>query len=115
MSFDVCAHRRAQERCWRLRRYRAFFNGGKGDRHDIVCSPRMAGARVRSTAVPASAQTWVYESDVPRPRVYEPRAYYEPRPYESPVYESGAYEPVVTAAPPALTPTQRTTIYRTII
>jgi hypothetical protein len=68
-----------------------------------------------ATAVPASAQTWVYESDAPRARVYEPRAYYEPRTYESPVYESRAYEPVVTAAPLALTPAQRTTIYRTII
>jgi hypothetical protein len=68
-----------------------------------------------ATAVPASAQTWVYESDVPRARVYEPRAYYEPRTYESPVYDPRAYEPVVTAAPLALTPAQRTTIYRTII
>ena len=68
-----------------------------------------------ATAVPASAQTWVYESDAPRARVYEPRAYYEPRTYEAPVYESRAYEPVVTAAPLALTPAQRTTIYRTII
>jgi hypothetical protein len=68
-----------------------------------------------ATAVPASAQTWVYESDVPRARVYEPRSYYEPRAYESPVYEPRAYEPVVTAAPLALTPAQRTTIYRTII
>jgi hypothetical protein len=56
-----------------------------------------------ATAVPASAQTWVYESD------------YEPRTYESPVYDPRAYEPVVTAAPLALTPAQRTTIYRTII
>jgi len=68
-----------------------------------------------ATAVPASAQTWVYESDVPRARVYEPRSYYEPRAYESPVYEPRAYEPVVTAPPLALTPAQRTTIYRTII
>jgi hypothetical protein len=68
-----------------------------------------------ATAAPASAQTWVYESDVPRARVYEPRAYYEPRSYESPVYDPRAYEPVVTAAPLALTPAQRTTIYRTII
>ena len=56
-----------------------------------------------ATAVPASAQTWFYEPDVPRARVYEPR--YEPR----------AYEPAVTAPPLALTPAQRTTIYRTII
>jgi hypothetical protein len=68
-----------------------------------------------ATSVPASAQTWVYESDIPRARVYEPRSYYEPRAYESSVYESRAYEPVVTAAPLALTPAQRTTIYRTII
>jgi hypothetical protein len=68
-----------------------------------------------ATAVPASAQTWVYESDIPRARVYEPRSYYEPRAYESPVYEPRAYEPVVTAPPLALTPAQRTTIYRTIV
>jgi hypothetical protein len=40
---------------------------------------------------------------------------YEPRPYEPPTYESRAYTPAVTAAPLALTPAQRTTIYRTII
>jgi hypothetical protein len=68
-----------------------------------------------ATAAPASAQTWVYESDGPRARVYEPRAYYEPRSYESPVYDPRAYEPVMTAAPLALTPAQRTTIYRTIV
>jgi len=55
-------------------------------------------------AMPASAQTWIYEADLPRAPVYEPRSYYEPRPYEPP-----------TAAPLALTPAQRTTIYRTII
>src|SRR6266498_3205557 len=80
-----------------------------------------------ATAVPASAQTWIYEPDVPRARVYEPRyepryyepryepRYYEPRAYEPPTYESRAYEPAVTAPPLALTPAQRTTIYRTII
>jgi hypothetical protein len=73
-----------------------------------------------ATALPASAQTWTYERDVPRARVYEPRSYYEPRVYESPAYESPAYEspayaPVATAPPLALTPAQRTTIYRTII
>jgi hypothetical protein len=77
-----------------------------------------------ATAVPASAQTWFYEPDVPRARVYEPRyeprSYYEPGPYQPPTYESRAYEPrayepVVTAPPLALTPAQRTTIYRTII
>ena len=83
-----------------------------------------------ATALPASAQTWIYEQDTPRagvyeprypqyyePRVYEPRVYepraYEQRVYEPPVYESRGYEPVVTAPP--LTPAQRTTIYRTII
>ncbi len=40
-----------------------------------------------ATAVPASAQTWFYEPDVPRARVYEPR--YEPRYYS----EHGAYQP----------------------
>ena len=71
-----------------------------------------------ATAVPASAQTWIYEPDVPRARVYEPRyepRYYEPRAYEPPTYESRAYEPAVNAPPLALTPAQRTTIYRTII
>ena len=80
-----------------------------------------------ATAVPASAQTWTYEPDVPRARVYEPRyepryyepryepRYYEPRAYEPPAYESRAYEPAVSAPPLALTPAQRTTIYRTII
>jgi hypothetical protein len=71
-----------------------------------------------ATAVPASAQTWIYEPDVPRARVYEPRyepRYYEPRAYEPPTYESRPYEPAVSAPPLALTPAQRTTIYRTII
>ena len=71
-----------------------------------------------ATAVPASAQTWIYEPDMPRARVYEPRyepRYYEPRAYEPPTYESRAYEPAVSAPPLALTPAQRTTIYRTII
>src|SRR6516162_7331946 len=72
-----------------------------------------------ATAVPASAQTWFYEPDVPRARVYEPRyeprSYYEPGAYQPPTYESRAYEPAVNAPPLALTPAQRTTIYRTII
>src|SRR5215831_3247672 len=72
-----------------------------------------------ATAVPASAQTWSYEPDAPRARVYEPRyeprTYYEPGPYQPPTYESRAYEPAVTTPPLALTPAQRTTIYRTII
>ena len=63
-----------------------------------------------ATALPASAQIWTYEPDVPRADVYEPRPYYEPRAYEAP-----AYAPVVSAPPLALTPAQRTTIYRTII
>ena len=71
-----------------------------------------------ATAVPASAQTWFYEPDVPRARVYEPRyeprSYYEPGAYQPPTYESRAYEPAVNAPPLALTPAQRTTIYRTI-
>ena len=90
-----------------------------------------------ATALPARAQTWIYEPDTPRARVYEPHSYeprsYEPRGYE-PVYESRGYEPrayeprvyeprtyepdtrVVVGRPPlALTPAQRTTIYRTII
>lgn len=81
-----------------------------------------------ATALPANAQTWVYEPDTPRAGVYEPRyqPYYEPRAYEPrgyeqrvyepPVGESRGYAPVVTEPPPlALTPAQRTTIYRTII
>ena len=72
-----------------------------------------------ATAVPASAQTWFYEPEVPRARVYEPRyeprSYYEPGAYQPPTYESRAYEPAVNAPPLALTPAQRTTIYRTII
>ena len=80
-----------------------------------------------ATAVPASAQTWIYVPDIPRAQVYEPRyepryyepryepRYYEPRAYEPPTYESRADEPAVSAPPLALTPAQRTTIYRTII
>jgi hypothetical protein len=81
-----------------------------------------------ATAVPANAQTWVYEPDT-RPRYYEPdpgaRYYYEPRVrYWEPYYDVDArarvYEPdtrvvVGSGAALALTPTQRTTIYRTII
>ena len=85
-----------------------------------------------ATALPARAQTWIYEPDTPRARVYEPRSYeprgyepvyesrgYEPRAYEPRVYEPRTYEPdtrvVVGRSPLALTPAQRTTIYRTII
>jgi hypothetical protein len=70
-----------------------------------------------ATAVPASAQTWIYEPDYPRARASE-RAY-EPRIYEPPIYGERAYDPnirpMVTNQPLALTPAQRTTIYRTII
>jgi hypothetical protein len=85
-----------------------------------------------ATAVPASAQTWVYEPDNgsryyssnPAP-YYEPRyapappaAYYEPR-YNGWDARARVYEPearaVIATQPLALTPTQRTTIYRTII
>ena len=70
-------------------------------------------------AAPASAQTWGYEPDagvrvyepgIYAPRVYEPRAYYGG-------YGAYGYEPGVAVAtqPLALTPRQRTTIYRTII
>ena len=78
--------------------------------------------------MPASAQTWVYEPDA-RPRYYEPdpgaRYYYEPRarywePYygvdaRARVYEPDAGVVVGSGAALALTPIQRTTIYRTII
>ena len=57
-------------------------------------------------AGPASAQTWVYESDA-YARGYQSR-FYAPR-YERP------YEPVVVGQPLALTPTQRTTVNRIII
>src|SRR2546430_16765928 len=40
-----------------------------------------------ATAVPASAQTWIYEQDSPRARGYEPR--YEPRYYQPRDRESG--------------------------
>jgi hypothetical protein len=77
-----------------------------------------------ATAAPASAQTWVYEPDNgsryynsnPAP-YYEPRyqpppaAYYEPR-YNGWDARARVYEPEARLA---LTPTQRTTIYRTII
>ena len=73
-------------------------------------------------AAPASAQTWVYEPNtgvrvyepgIYAPRVYEPRAYYGA--YGA--YGAYGYEPGVAVAtqPLALTPRQRTTIYRTII
>src|SRR5262249_55016119 len=89
--------------------------------------PACLGVAFVATAVPASAQTWTYEPDVPRarvyepryePRYYEPRAYepptYEPRYYEPPTYESRAYEPAVSPPPLALTPPQRPTIHRPI-
>jgi len=52
----------------------------------------------------------VYEPGIYAPRVYEPRAYYGG-------YGAYGYEPGVAVAtqPLALTPRQRTTIYRTII
>ena len=80
------------------------------------------------TAGPACAQTWVYEPDTPG-QVYQPRVYdsaYD-RVYDRdyvPVYEGRAYAPpghvpegrvAVGSQPLALTPAQRTTIYRTII
>ncbi len=76
-----------------------------------------------AAAAPAKAQTWVYEPD--RPRYYEPdvRSPYYDRYYDARdrYYDARArvYEPearaVVTTQPLALTPVQRTTIYRTII
>ena len=79
--------------------------------------PVLLAAAFAATALPASAQTWVYEQDTPRAGFYEPR--YQQRYYEPPTYDSRAYEPVVTVPPvvtaPPLTPAQRTTIYRTII
>jgi len=70
-------------------------------------------------AAPATAQTWSYEPDT-RARYYEPdvRSPYYDRYYD---WDSRArvYQPetrtIVTREPLALTPMQRTTIYRTII
>jgi hypothetical protein len=67
----------------------------------------MPCARADGTATPAGAQTWIYETDS-HPRYYEPQSY-EPRAYQA---EAPA---LVTGRPLALTPAQRTTIYRTII
>jgi len=97
-----------------------------------------------AAAVPARAQNWVYEPDTPgqvyQGQVYQGRVYqgqvYQPRAYDRayvapatdlapPAYDTRAYAPpayvpdapvaVTTPAPLALTPAQRTTIYRTII
>jgi hypothetical protein len=87
---------------------------------------------VVATAAPASAQNWVYEPDTPgqtyQPRSYAPPAYdtraYLPPAYDTRAYDTRAYVPpayvpdtrvVVDEQPLALTPAQRTTIYRTII
>jgi hypothetical protein len=96
---------------------------------------------VVATAAPASAQTWVYEPDSPG-QIYQPRSYvaptyaptYAPPAYSAPAYDNRAYDNraydnrayvppayvpdtrvVVDEQPLALTPAQRTTIYRTII
>jgi hypothetical protein len=68
-----------------------------------------------ATAAPASAQTWVWEPD--RSRYYEPDVRSPDRYYDVDA-RARVYEPearVVNTPPLALTPTQRTTIYRTII
>jgi hypothetical protein len=81
--------------------------------------PACLAVMLVATAAPASAQTWFYEPDagvrvyepgIYAPRIYEPRAYYG-------AYGDYGYEPGVAVAtqPLALTPRQRTTIYRTII
>jgi hypothetical protein len=110
---------RLEERCCRVRRYPTFRPIEAEEVAMRYFRPACLALAFVATAVPASAQTWIYESDAPRARVYEPRYepryYYEPRAYEPPAYESRAYEPVATAPPLALTPAQRTTIYRTII
>jgi len=67
-----------------------------------------------ATAAPASAQTWIYEPDTPGARAYEPRVY-DQRAYDPSPYGYRAYEPAMAGEPLALTPAQRTTIYRTII
>src|SRR5215831_9879279 len=75
---------------------------------------RPACLAVALLATPASAQTWVYEPDSAAP-AYQPRVYdraYDTYGYEPPAYGSRA---VVASEPLALTPAQRTTVYRTII
>ena len=70
-------------------------------------------------AAPATAQTWSYEPDT-RARYYEPdvRSPYYDRYYDGDA-RARVYQPetrtIVTREPLALTPMQRTTIYRTII
>src|SRR5262245_45240437 len=82
--------------------------------------PACLALAVVVTAVPASAQNWVYEPETRAP-AYQPRVYdrvYD-RPYDRgyvPAYEGRAYAPPLAVTQPlALTPAQRTTIYRTII
>src|SRR5215471_5234387 len=89
--------------------------------------PACLALAVVATAAPASAQNWVYEPDSPG-QVYQPRSYappaYAPPAYDTRAYDTRAYVPpayvpdtrvVVDEQPLALTPAQRTTIYRTII
>jgi hypothetical protein len=72
-----------------------------------------------AAAAPANAQTWIYEPDT-RARFYEPdvRSPYYDRYYDWDA-RARVYQPetrtVVTTEPLALTPAQRTIIYRTII
>jgi hypothetical protein len=98
------------------------------ERLEVVMMPYFRPAclalAVVATAAPASAQTWVYEPDTPG-QVYQPRVY--DRVYDRdyvPAYEGRAYAPpayvpegrvAVGSQPLALTPAQRTTIYRTVI
>jgi hypothetical protein len=76
--------------------------------------PACLALAVVATAAPASAQTWVYEPDTPG-QVYQSRSYAAPT--YAPTYVPPAYVPDtrVDEQPLALTPAQRTTIYRTII
>jgi hypothetical protein len=104
---------RLQERCDCMRRCPAVRETqGKEATMTSCFRPACLALAFVATAAPASAQTWVYEQDNRAP-VYEPRAYepgYDPQAY--------GYEPearVVVAPAPALTPAQRTTIYRTIV
>jgi len=89
--------------------------------------PACLALAVVATAVPAGAQNWAYEPDTPgqtyQPRSYAPPAYVPPA-NPPPAYGTRAYLPpaygpdpraVVDEQPLALTPAQRTTIYRTII
>ena len=79
--------------------------------------PACLALLLAATGSPATAQTWIYEPDA-RARYYEPdvRSPYYDRYYDWDA-RARVYQPetrtVVAREPLALTPAQRTTIYRT--